>query len=207
MTANDSLIIFVRNLDKGKVKTRLAESVGDDQALIIYHKLLQYTRSVTKQLNCDKFVYYSDRIDHNDLWDNMKYEKHLQQGQSLGERMQSALADQFALGKQRVLIIGSDCIELETYMIKEAFAVLENNDVVIGPASDGGYYLLGMRKFLPTLFENKEWSGDNLLMDTLLDLKKMSAKYYLLKTLNDIDTVEDLDSIGRRSEQKPEDWF
>lgn len=137
----------------------------------------------------------------------MKYEKHLQQGEDLGERMQSALADQFAQGKQRVVIIGSDCIELETYMIKEAFAVLENNDVVIGPASDGGYYLLGMRKFLPTLFDNKEWSGDNLLMDTLLDLKKMNAKYYLLKTLNDIDTVEDLDSIGRRSEQKPEDWF
>ena len=207
MTSNDSLIIFAKNLDKGKVKTRLAKDLGEDQALLIYHKLLLYTKEITKQLNCDKLVYYSDRVDHNDLWDNMIYDKHLQEGEDLGERMQNALADQFAKGKQRVVIIGSDCIELETYMIKEAFAVLENNDVVIGPAKDGGYYLMGMRKFFPTLFEEKTWSSPDLLMDTLLDLKKMNAKYYLLKTLNDIDTIEDLKDVNNFPEEKPEDWF
>lgn len=207
MTANDSLIIFVKNPEKGKVKTRLAKDIGDDQALHVYHRLLQYTKSISKPLNSEKIVYYSDFIDNNDLWDNMTFEKHLQDGADLGERMQNAFAEAFARGQQRVLIIGSDCVELETYMIKEAFAVLENNDVVIGPAKDGGYYLLGMRKFYPTLFENKPWSSDDLLMDTIIDLKKLNAPYYLLKTLSDIDHVEDLALMSKLPEQKSEDWF
>ncbi len=207
MTANDSLIIFVKNPEKGKVKTRLAKDIGDDQALHVYHRLLQYTKSISKPLNSEKLVYYSDFIDNNDLWDNMTFEKHLQNGADLGERMQNAFAEAFARGQQRVLIIGSDCVELETYMIKEAFAVLENNDVVIGPAKDGGYYLLGMRKFYPTLFENKPWSSEDLLMDTIIDLKKLNAPYYLLKTLSDIDHVEDLALMSKLPEQKSEDWF
>lgn len=207
MTSNDRLIIFVRNPEKGKVKPRLAAEIGDEQALNVYHKLLLYTKEVTKRLNCEKAVYYSDHISNNDMWDNMLYDKHLQDGNDTGERMQNAFATAFAEGKQRVVIIGTDCIELEAYMIKEAFAVLENNDVVIGPARDGGYYLLGMRKFFPTLFDNKPWYTENLLMDTILDLKKINARYYLLKTLNDIDTAEDLRQLARFHEQKPEDWF
>lgn len=207
MTDNDRLIIFVKNLELGKVKTRLAKSIGDEQALNVYHKLLLYTKEVVKNLNADKAVYYSEHIDNNDLWDNMLFRKHLQQGEDLGEKMQNAFADAFAQGKQRVIIIGSDCLELETYMIKEAFAVLDNNDVVLGPAKDGGYYLIGMTTFLPTLFEGKNWSSDDLLMDTILDLKKMNAKYYLLKTLNDIDTIEDLKALDKFPRQKNEDWF
>lgn len=207
MTENDRLIIFVRNPEKGKVKTRLAKAIGDEQATALYRKMLLYTREVTKGLNADKCVYYSENVNNNDLWDNMVFDKHLQQGEDVGERMQNAFAEAFAAGKQRVIIIGSDCIELETYMIKEAFAVLESNDVVLGPAKDGGYYLIGMRKFLPTLFEDKTWSTPDVLMDTILDLKKMDAKYYLLKTLNDIDTIEDLDGLDKFPEQKSEDWF
>lgn len=207
MTSNDRLIIFAKNLDKGKVKTRLAQEVGEEQALNVYHKLLIYTKEITKKLNCEKSVYYSDRIDNNDLWDNMIYDKHLQQGQDTGERMQNALADAFAEGKNRVVIIGTDCIDMESYMIKEAFAVLESNDVVIGPSRQGGYYLLGMRKFLPTLFEDKQWGTNDLLMDTILDLKKMNARYYLLKTLQDIDTLEDLDQMSKFQEHNTEDWF
>ncbi len=207
MTENDRLIIFVRNPEKGKVKTRLAKAIGDEQATALYRKMLLYTREVTKGLNADKCVYYSENVNNNDLWDNMVFDKHLQQGEDVGERMQNAFAEAFAAGKQRAIIIGSDCIELETYMIKEAFAVLESNDVVLGPAKDGGYYLIGMRKFLPTLFEDKTWSTPDVLMDTILDLKKMDAKYYLLKTLNDIDTIEDLDGLDKFPEQKSEDWF
>ena len=91
-------------------------------------------------------------------------------------------------------------------MIKEAFAVLESNDVVIGPSKNGGYYLLGMRKFLPTLFEGKSWLSPDLLMDTILDLKKMNAKYYLLKTLSDIRTTSDLSQLSK-FQDKPQDWF
>lgn len=207
MTENDSLIIFVKNPEKGKVKTRLAKDIGDDQALRVYGRLLQYTKTITRPLNAHKVVYYSDFVDNNDLWDNMVFDKRLQEGLDLGERMQNAFSQAFAEGKQRVIIIGSDCVELESYMIKEAFAVLENNDVVLGPARDGGYYLLGMKKFLPTLFENKPWSSSDVLMDTILDLKKMNASYYLLKTLSDIDTAEELHLLSKLPEQKSEDWF
>ena len=175
--------------------------------MVIYHKLLLYTREITKGLNADKVVYYSEHVDDNDLWDNMNFGKRLQQGNDLGERMNHAFAEAFAEGKERVIIIGSDCLELETYMIKEAFAVLESNDVVIGPVRDGGYYLLGMKKFFPTLFEGKQWSSPDVLMDTILDLKKMNSRYYLLKTLNDIDTAEDLDVMNKFPEEKGEDWF
>ena len=207
MTENDRLIIFVKNPERGKVKTRLAASIGEEQAVNIYRKLLLYTKEITKGLNSEKCVYYSEMINNNDLWDNMIYQKHLQQGSDIGERMQNAFAAAFAEGKERVIIIGSDCLELETYMIKEAFAVLESNDVVLGPARDGGYYLIGMKKFLPTLFENKTWSTPDVLMDTILDLKKMDVRYYLLKTLNDVDTIDDLDGLDKFPEQRSEDWF
>lgn len=207
MTSNDRLIIFASNLEKGKVRTRLVEDIGEDQALNVYHKLRLYTKEITKKLNCEKAVYYSDHVDNNDLWDNMIYDKHLQEGQESGERMQNAFATAFAEGKDRVVIIGTDCIELESYMIKEAFAVLQSNDVVIGPSRQGGYYLLGMRKFFPTLFEGKQWGTDDLLMDTILDLKKMNARYYLLKTLSEIDTLDDLDQMSKFQEHDTEDWF
>lgn len=206
MTSNDQLIIFTNNPEKGQVKRKIAEQIGEDQALMVQHKLLQYTKEITKKLNCSKSVFYADRVDHNDLWDNMIYDKFLQQGADLGERMTEAMCEAFAAGKDRVIVIGTDCIELETYMIKEAFAVLESNDVVLGPAADGGYYLLGMRKFFPTLLEDKDWSSSDLLMDTILDLKKMNARYYLLKTLNSLNTPEDLDKLSKIQE-KPEDWF
>ncbi|GAB5539818.1 MAG: TIGR04282 family arsenosugar biosynthesis glycosyltransferase [Salibacteraceae bacterium] len=206
MTANDRLIIFVRKAEKGQLKKRLVDDIGSEQALVVHHKLQLYTKEITRSLNCEKAVYYADQIDHNDLWDNMIYDKGLQQGDDRGMRMNDAFSRAFADGKQRVIIIGTDCIDLESYMIKEAFAVLESNDVVIGPAKDGGYYLLGMKKFLPTLLTDKDWNSDNLLMDTLLDLKKLKSKYYLLKTLNDINSAEDLDQMAKFQE-KPEDWF
>jgi len=206
VTSNDILIIMASNPDKGRVKRKLAKEVGDEQALGVYQKLLIYTKEITKKLNCDKSVFYSDRIDDNDLWDNMIYTKNLQSGDNRGERLTDAFTRAFAMGKDRVVVIGTDCIELESYMIKEAFAVLESNDVVMGPSSDGGYYMLGMKKFLPMLLLEKDWNSDDLLMDTIIDLKKLDSKYYLLKTLNNIETSADLDQLSR-VQQKPDDWF
>ena len=206
MTANDALIIFAKNPDQNQVKSRLAQDLGEDQASTVFHKLFLYTKEITKKLNCDKSVYYSNRIDNNDLWDNMIYSKALQHSATKGDRMSDVFTRAFAEGKQRVIIIGTDCIDLESYMIKEAFAVLENNDVVLGPSKTGGYYLLGMSKFLPTLLLEKDWESENLLMDTILDLKNLEAKYYLLKTLGDIETAYDLDRLSQ-FQQKDENWF
>ena len=206
MTSNDRLIIFSKNPEHNRAQSLLVEDLSEEQALTVHHKLLVYTKEITKRLNCDKAVYYSHHIDNKDLWDNMIYSKGLQQGADRGEKMTDAFTKSFAAGMDRVVVIGTDCIELESYMIKEAFAVLENNDVVLGPAKDGDYYLLGMRKFLPTLLMDKDWKSMNLLMDTILDLKKLEAKYYLLKTLSNIQSLEDLNRISK-FQQNQEDWF
>ena len=96
---------------------------------------------------------------------------------------------------KRVVIIGSDCKDLSNETIRQAYEELKKNDVVIGPAKDGGYYLLGMNSFYPELFENKQWSTENVMLDTILDVKKLGLKYSLLQPLSDVDYKEDLGEL------------
>ncbi len=138
---------------------------------------------MTKKLNCNKTIYYSSHNDNIDLWDTMIYSKSLQQGNTKGESLADADTKVFALEKKRVITIGTDCIDLESYMIKEVFAVLESNDVVLGPSKTGGYYLLVKGRFLPTLFTEKDWESENLLMDATLGVKNLDFKYYLSKNI------------------------
>lgn len=188
----DLLIIFYRNPELGKVKTRLAATAGEERALAIYLKLAAYTREVAVQTTCDRVVYYSDFIDTEDSWSNNQFKKRLQTGESLGERMMQAFADSFDLGYKRVCIIGTDCLELTSDILKEAFEVLRQKDSVIGPAYDGGYYLLGMNRFIPELFQDKSWSTDTVCSDTLDDLRHLQCSFKLLTTLHDIDNESDL---------------
>jgi rSAM/selenodomain-associated transferase 1 len=188
----DLLIIFYRNPELGKVKTRLAATVGDEKAFAIYLKLASHTREVALQTACDRVVYYSDFIDTEDSWSNDQFKKSLQTGESLGERMKQAFANSFDAGYKRVCIIGTDCPGLTTQIINESFVKLKSNDVVIGPATDGGYYLLGMENFWPTLFENKAWSTDSVLSQTVQDAKQLNLLNFLLPTLTDVDEEKDL---------------
>ena len=189
----EAIIIFVRNPMLGKVKTRLAKTMGNGKALLIYQLLLEHTRQVTGNLHCDKFVYYSDHIDENDDWNNVLYKKKLQSGGDLGERMANAFKQLFASGYQRLIIIGSDCLDLNSDLINEAFNRLKEASVVLGPSTDGGYYLLGLKAFYPpTLFKNKNWSTDTVLADSLKTLKASGTSYQLLIPLNDIDEESDL---------------
>ena len=138
----NALIIFVRNAEKGKVKRRLAASIGDETALAVYKYLLQYTRDICLSCHYSLFVFYSDYLHMNDVFDDDKFSKHLQEGAELGERIMNAASTVFHLGFTKVCIIGSDCYELQTEHIDEAFTALADNDVVIGPSADGGYYIL-----------------------------------------------------------------
>ena len=187
---NNLIIVFVRSPELGKVKTRLARSIGDQSALNIYKILLKHTAAVLRDLSFDKVVYFSEKIDNNDLWENSLFEKKLQKGADLGERMHHAFDTAFNKGYKKVLIIGSDLFDLTSSIITSAFEALETYDVSIGPSLDGGYYLLGMKKLQPEVFKNKKWGTDSVLEHTLQDLKKQKIK--LLKALNDIDTLEDL---------------
>lgn len=196
----EALIIFVKNPEPGKVKTRIALTMGNDKAVSIYKDLLDYTKVVSKQMHCDKFIFYGDGINLNDTWDNETYFKETQHGIDLGERMKNAFDYVFNKGYNSACIIGSDCMEITNDIIKSAFDGLNKNEVIIGPSTDGGYYLLGMKQTNSVLFLNKSWSTEHLLTQTIQDLKNLQFTYQLLDPLTDIDTEQDwLNYLSKRN--------
>lgn len=190
LNSQNLIIIFTRNPELGKVKTRLAKTIGNESALKVYKFLLQHTEKTIRNLNADKVVYYSVAIRENDIWDNSIYQKQLQKGNNLGERMCNAFKDGFKKGYKNIVIVGSDLLDLKPSHINSAFQKLQKNNVVIGPAKDGGYYLLGMKKLHKSIFQNKKWGTETVRKDTLNDLKNESLT--LLEMLNDIDTFDDM---------------
>jgi len=164
--------------------------VGDQTALDIYKFLLGHTVSITKKLPLTKQVYYSEAIHQADIWDNSIYEKRLQEGNGLGDSMLHAFKEGFKNGYENIIIIGSDMYDITSEELMEAFTKLDNNDFVVGPAEDGGYYLLGMRKLKPSIFAHKEWGTQTVLKDTLQDLYNESTA--LLEVKNDVDYFSDI---------------
>ena len=187
------LLIFTRNPELGKCKTRLAATIGDQSALDIYNFLLRHTVAITKDVPTAKHVYYSEEIWKNDIWDESFFNKKLQKGLDLGERMANAFLEGFEAGYKKICIVGSDMFDLNGSDIENAFLMLNENNFVIGPATDGGYYLLGMTAFNVKLFKNKKWGTETVLKNTQSDLR--NEKVYLLKTRNDIDRYEDIKDI------------
>lgn len=187
-----AIILFVRNPELGKVKTRLASEIGDAAALKVYIELLAHTHTNTCNLPCDKFVFYADSIGQADIWEDKIYFKQLQVGNDLGERMLNAFQHLFDKGYEKVVIIGSDCPGLTYQLIENAFDLLNAENVVIGPAVDGGYYLLGMSFMVEELFKNKKWSTNSVLTDSLNTLTQETIQYSLLPVLQDIDTKADI---------------
>ena len=177
----------------GKVKTRLAASIGNEQALGVYKLLLNHTHTITVGLNCTKYVYYADDVISIDLWNKGNFKKAGQSGNDLGDRMFNAFQSAFNDGYKKVVIIGSDCFQLSTELIISAFDALNQYDAVIGPAEDGGYYLLGLKKLVPAIFKDKTWSTNSVCRDTIKDIESMKLSYKLLPILNDVDEAADLE--------------
>lgn len=192
------LIIFTRNPELGKVKTRLASTIGDVAALEIYEDLIQHTVNASKKLQFDKEVHYSEEIIKDDAWDNEVYIKKGQSGLDLGMRMENAFKQGFQNYYNQIVIIGSDLPEISEQILLSAFNALEGHDYVIGPASDGGYYLLGMKSLHPEIFKNKIWSTDSVLKDTLENIKNERVK--ILEMKSDIDTHKDLAEFEKYQE-------
>ncbi len=192
-TSKKALIIFTRNPELGKVKTRLAKSVGDESALKIYKFLLQHTVDITKDLNVNKYIFYSENIQRDDIWNPDIYRKKLQTGSDLGERMNNAFSEIFGMGYEKAIIVGSDIYDLDKKDIEAAYDALQTSNFVLGPAKDGGYYLLGMKEMKEELFQDKEWGADTVLKNTIKDLKE--EKYLLLEERNDVDYFEDIKNI------------
>lgn len=189
-TSKNALIIFVRNPELGKCKTRLAKTVGDPNALKIYKILLQHTADITKDLNADKYVYYANFIAQNDIWNKEIYRKKKQEGEHLGRRMEHAFQELFDKGYEKVLVMGSDLYDLDRKAIENAYTCLDKNDFVIGPALDGGYYLLGMKTLHPSVFKDKKWGANSVFAHTMAELS--GQRVCTLKERNDIDVYEDI---------------
>lgn len=192
MQYNKALIIFIKNAVAGKVKTRLAKSIGNHAALKVYKNLLDITRSACSLVNANRYLYYSEKVEESDTWSIALFEKKLQEGEDLGERMKKAFQECFENENEKVIIVGSDCPNISAEIIENAFEKLDQHDVVIGPAKDGGYYLLAMRKLHNAIFDDKQWSTEGLLKQTLKSIEDNKLKYCLLEELYDVDTIEDL---------------
>ena len=190
------MLFFIKNPEKGKVKTRLASAVGGEMAVRLYKRFLLEMLST---LNKGTFLFYlcfypADALEGLRKWLGEEYLYMTQQGEDLGERMKNGFIEAFAMNFKRVVLIGSDIPDLPLEFIEEAFTSLQEKDVVIGPSLDGGYYLIGFKdkKFWPRVFEGIHWSTESVFEKTLKVLKQEGLTVHTLRPLRDIDTVEDL---------------
>ena len=195
------LIIFVKNPELGKVKTRIAKTAGNERALQIYIELMKHTRKIALATDASRLLFYSQEINRADDWSNEDFQKHLQVETDLGGRMSAAFAEAFK-SHDKVVIIGSDCASLTPKIVQEAFDALDKNDFVVGPTFDGGYYLLGMRNFQPSVFENVEWSTESVFPTTIERINALDASYHLTERLSDIDFEEDWEKYGWTIEEE-----
>ena len=169
--------------------------MGEEKALRIYKSLLEHTRRQALGVGARRLLFYADYINRDDGWNEQDFEKYLQQGDGLGARMLHSF--EVALRQARsALIVGSDIAQLSTAIIEDAFHQLQTHDFVIGPAKDGGYYLLGMKAPTPTLFEDIEWSTPTVFAETVAIIKGMGKSYALAPELTDIDRAEDWERYG-----------
>lgn len=187
------LIIFQKNLILGKVKTRLARAIGDEQAFKIYTLLIGQIYQVVKQLEeCDKAIFYSDYIEQNDLWQALNCLKVQQAPGDLGLKMAKAFEWGFDHNYTHIVLIGTDCYNLQISILRAAFDALRTHAVTIGGALDGGYYLIGMNHNYPFIFEDKAWSTATVYQETVEDLERHKLSYKPVKTLRDLDDLNDL---------------
>jgi rSAM/selenodomain-associated transferase 1 len=187
--ADAGLAVFLRKPEKGKVKTRLAATIGDDAALAIYQELISLTLGQVAHLDIPAYLFYEGGIP--------EVETHLtgftylpQSSGDLGRKMAEAMG--FLLNRhEKAVIIGSDCPYLSAPILLDSFSALAETDIVIGPAIDGGYYLIGCKKMHPGLFEGIHWSTANVLEQTKAKITEENLTCTYLQPLEDIDTEEE----------------
>ncbi|HWP93416.1 MAG TPA: TIGR04282 family arsenosugar biosynthesis glycosyltransferase [Thermodesulfobacteriota bacterium] len=204
---NHTLLIFVKYPEPGRVKTRLAEDLGHEKAAEIYASMAEsviHNLSESEEYKTIIFFDPPDRKREMENWLGKRYRLLAQEGNSLGERMANALEKTFSLGAEKAVIIGTDCLEITEEIISRAFQSLDEMDLVLGPAEDGGYYLLGMKESIPEIFDDITWSTSQVLGQTINKIKTMGLKFSLLKTLRDIDTISDFnnDLLSKFSKSK-----
>lgn len=201
---NRAIIIFVKHPRQGFVKTRLAACIGNYHATELYKCFLSDLDQTLNQVNCRKIISFTP----NDERALMDIKKHFsnnhtylpQRGNNLGDRIIHAFDSSFKLGFSKLVLIGSDSPQLPFTIFKKAFAALENNFAVLGPSTDGGYYLIGFQKknFSKIFFKDITWSSTHVLEQTETKLKDTLKTYFLLEECADIDDLDDLKVVYTR---------
>jgi rSAM/selenodomain-associated transferase 1 len=209
MREQQCVLLFIKAPVKGRVKSRLAAAIGEEAALEIYK---DFVITVLETLKAGRYpfriaVYPREALESVRHWLGRDLDYLPQTGKDLGERMKNALARVFSDGIGRAVIIGSDIPDLPDEMIHEAFRSLESKDAVIGPALDGGYYLIGFnaRTFLTGAFDGIPWSTKTVFFDTMQVLERSSWTVHQLPPWRDVDTLEDLNDLVARNEKNGPD--
>ena len=186
---NQLLMVFIKDSSKYPVKTRLKTSIGKNKSIWVYNQILKKTVLVLKNIKSDIAVFHYNSIISKNPFKNFSKWNKIQIGRTLGEKISNAFNWGFEKGYKKIIIIGSDLWDLNEEIINTGFIELNKNKVVIGPSIDGGYYLLGLNKKMPKIFEGIKWGTQSVLAETL---KLLEHEPYILPELNDIDTFEDL---------------
>ena len=189
------LCILAKNPVLGRAKTRIGKVKGDHIALAVYNRLLTYTRNMALACNVPLAIYFDQYIDKGVFWPDDYFSKNLQAVGDLGTKMATCFQAELK-HVEKAIVIGADCPEIDPTDIQNAFSALDRCDIVIGPATDGGYYLLAMKKFHSFLFEDMPWSQENLLEQTLAKIQSEQLSVVLLDEKSDIDYWEDWEKAG-----------
>jgi len=201
----EKLIVFTRYPKPGTTKTRLAKALGDFEAAAIQKKLTEHTiLQVTKLMKLypvSVSIYFDggsrEKIQE---WLGPDYGYRDQGRGDLGQRLANAFAEAFTRKYKRIVIIGTDCPYLKAGHMKQAFDSLRQKDLALGPATDGGYYLIGLSREEKSLFKNISWGTDTVLAKTLNIAAERGLSIDLLETLSDVDRPEDLKHINNHSD-------
>jgi len=182
--------LFAKPPQPGLVKTRLIADIGADKAVRIYRFCLEYALELVRHCGLDYQLFLSQ-----DSEDALFQDEHyiIQKGPDLGARMHHALAKLLANKNDGAIIIGSDCLEMTIGHLQAAAQALSDHDLVLLPAADGGYALIGCTEANPELFKSVTWSSDQVLAQTIANAKRLNYRVSLLETVRDIDTLQDLE--------------
>lgn len=196
-TQSERLIIFCRFPYPGKAKTRLIPGVGAAKAALIHKELAEFTLDTAKVIAEDLDLSIEIAIVGNTLepmkeWlgDDLLYTTQVEG--DLGLKMSNVITKAFQQNCKKVIIIGTDCPEITPSILEDAFSSLDNHELVIGPAYDGGYYLIGLNREIPKIFEQVSWGSEHVFKETMKQCSKDKINLHLLRKLHDIDRPEDL---------------
>lgn len=198
----DKLIVFLKVPRRGQVKTRLAAALGDEAALAVYRQLLTSVLDTIASLESVELRFTPDEAgsEISPLRRHEHWTLCPQQNGDLGARLVRAFAESFHAGCRRVVVIGSDCPAVTLDDVHVAHSAIADHDLVLGPACDGGYWLIGLRSSCPELFSEMPWGTSSVFDETMRRARALNLKVRILRTLSDVDTADDWQRFLARGE-------